>query len=99
MQESKVNQKLEIKLNMFMELVEPRIPNLLDYVDNVDEVDVYVMNGDYTDDRILKINSYGDHVKVWEFYKSRIGEVTIERVIHNKKPSEVLKVLFPDTFK
>jgi len=97
------NQKLEIKLNTYLEVVEPKDKNLLDIADNSREIVVSVFTPDpesgYVIDDILKIVNYGTHVKLVEYYRSPIGEISIERVIDNTKPSTVLKMLFPNTFK
>jgi len=97
------NRKLEIKLNTYLEVVEPKDKNLLDIADNSKEIVVSVFNPDpvsgYVFDEILRMTNYGDHVKLNEVYRSPLGEVNIERVIDNAKPSTVLKVLFPNTFK
>ena len=49
----------------------------------------------FTYDKILEIKNYGDHIRVQEFYKSFLGEVTVEKVLYGIKPSEFLKILFP----
>ena len=74
-------------------------------VDNSRIIEVYIATGylnvvdSFTYDKILEIKNYGDHVRVQEFYKSYLGEVVIDRVLNNAKPSQVLKMLFPDIFK
>ena len=91
--------KIEIHLNIYMEVVSPKMTNLLDEVDKVGEVVIYIRNMDYTYNRVMDIINYGTHVKIVEYYRSQIGEVSVERVLHNVKPSAVLRLLFPNSFK
>jgi len=97
------NQKLEIQLNTYLEVVEPKDKNLLDIADNTKEIVVSVFNPDpvsgYTYDDILRIINYGTHIRLTEVYRSPLGEITIERFLFNVKPSSILKLLFPNTFK
>ena len=94
-----LNGKMELELNAYLVLVNPKTKDVLDKVDNVKEIYVFVDNIDYTQDMVLKIINYGDHIRVIEHYKSVIGEVNIERAFDNIKPSMILRMLFPSTFK
>jgi predicted RNA binding protein with dsRBD fold (UPF0201 family) len=97
------DKKLEIKLNQYGELVEPKIENLLNIVDNTREIDVDIFDTDpisgYIFVNFMKIKNYGDHLNVIEKYRSPLGEIQIEKTYENVKPSELLKLLFPHTFK
>jgi hypothetical protein len=97
------SQKLEINLNQYGELVEPKMENLLDIVDNTREIDINIFDTDpmsgYIFVNFMKIKNYGDHLNVIEKYRSVVGEVIIEKTYRNIKPSTLLKILFPDTFK
>ena len=96
-------QEIEIKLNTSLELVEPKSTNLSDLIDNAKNIVVSVLDPDpisgliFLD--ILKIINYGDHIKVEEKYRSPLGEIIIERILHNIKPSVFLRLIFPSTFK
>jgi predicted RNA binding protein with dsRBD fold (UPF0201 family) len=97
------DKKLEIKLNPYLEIVEPKMSNLLEIVDNMREIDVDVFDTDpisgYIFVNVMRLINYGDHVKVVEKYESPLGEVHVEKVYENVKPSDVLRMLFPQTFK
>jgi len=96
-------QKIEIKLGTSLELVEPKDKDLLIKVDNSREINIDVLDPDpvtgYIFINILKIINYGDHILVREIYRSPLGEITIDKHYENAKPSEVLKMYFPHTFK
>jgi len=97
------NQKIEINLNQYGELVEPKLPNLLEIVDNTKEIYINILDTDPMSGgvfvNVLKLINHGDHVKVVERYKSPLGEITIDKHYENAKPSDILKLLFPYTFK
>jgi len=92
-------ERIELYLNIYLELRRPKEKDILDKIDNAKEIVVFVDNIDYTHDRVLTIKNYGTHIRVIEYYNSRIGEVTVERSYDNIKPSTFLKMLFPNTFK
>ena len=94
-----LDEKIEIHLNMFLELVNPKTKDVLDKVNSVREISISVMNSDYSEDTVLDIVNYGDHLKLIEKYKSPLGEINVVKVLDNVKPSQVLKMLFPDIFK
>lgn len=89
--------------NQHGELVEPRLSNLLEIVDGTKEIHVNVLDTDPISGGIFvnvaKLINYGDHVKVIKKYGSLLGKIEIEETYRNIKPSEVLKMLFPNTFK
>ena len=96
-------QEVEIKLNTNLEIVEPKSTNLTDLVDNAKNIVVSVLDTDPISGGIfldvLRLINYGDHIVEREIYRSPLGEVTIERVWDGIKPSALLKLLFPNTFK
>jgi len=91
-------QKVEIRLNMFLELISPK-EDILNKIDDVREISVSVANPDYSEDTILDIINYGDHLKIVERYRSPLGEINVIKVLDDVKPSVVLKLLFPNIFK
>jgi len=97
------NRKIEINLNSYMEIVEPKVGNLLDIVDNSKEICINILNTDQMSggifENVLKIVNYGDHIIVTEKYHSPLGEIYVEKHYEDVKPSAILKILFPDTFK
>jgi len=99
MSTSTLNEEIELYLNIYLELRDPKTKDVLDKVDNARKVTVFVDNPDYTYDKVLTIFNYGTHISVIEYYKSRIGEVTVERSYVNIKPSTFLRMILPNTFK
>ena len=92
---------LEVYLNGFgQQLIGQEKINEKD-VNNSRIIEVYIavsyVNSidSFTYDKTLEIKNHGDHIIVQEFYKSFLGEVTVEKVLYGIKPSEFLKILFP----
>jgi len=100
-QEVKIQDKIqEIYLNGFGQLIGEKISET--EVDSSRIIEVYIatayldFTGSFTYDKILEIENYGDHIKITEYYKSFLGEITVQKVLHNIKPSSFLKMLFPE---
>ena len=89
----------EIYLNGFGQLIgQEKISET--EVDSSRTIEVYVatayldFTGSFSYDKVLEIKNYGDHIRLTEYYKSFLGEVTVEKVLYSK-PSDALRMLFP----
>ncbi len=83
---------MDIFLNKYLELITPK--ELKD-IDDVREINIYVTNEEYYHQRILTIINYFGHIKIVEYYESPLGTVYLEKIFHNIKPSDIIRMYFP----
>ena len=94
---------LEIYLNGFGQPIQEKIISETE-VNSRLIIEVYVATGylasidSFAWDKILEIKNYGDHVRVQEFYKSFLGELAVDKILYGVKPTDVLKMLFPNLY-
>ena len=89
---------VDIYLNKYLELINPKEIDISN-IDNVEQVNVYVVDNNYFHYWVLTIKRYEMYVKLIEHYESPIGEVFLEKRIYGVKSSDVLRLLFPKLFK
>jgi len=90
---------MDIYLNKYLELVHPHLD--LREIDNVKEINIYIADDcDVCNkQKVLTIINYEKALKIIEYYESYLGEIRVEKLIYNKKPSEILQIFFPKLFR
>ena len=92
-------EEVEINLNKYLELIDKKQSEMINKIDDMKKIDVYVVDDNYYSHKLLTIVNYSTHVKLVEYFESAISEASVERILHDVKPSTVLKILLPKLFR